>query len=320
MARDQNQASPPQGYAALARRMAAWTSNSLLTLMILLIGIGFGRQVLIWWGDDASESGPSDAPQAADGFGDPERLHLLQFGGSAWSIRRQSFHGDQAAASLALQASCTDILGGLPLPDGPAGAAETRLLAGLAGRKPVAEQSGSWRLYQWEEGVPMMAGVRQSPPIAGGAPRMNLATPAPRVVIWGLAVPMGTEGWTLYTFQPSGSTGEPFSPLPDVPLPPECRRTLALRVVGGGGMVMFEGPPPPPDWPESCRQWFVQRGWKPAAGWTRVGSTWHARFNAPPEDPLASVDLRYGVDEQGQGRGLILATPRLSILRKSTNQ
>ena len=47
----------PQGMGRLALRISRWTTNSLLTVMLLVIALGFGRQVLHWWHDDAAPAG-----------------------------------------------------------------------------------------------------------------------------------------------------------------------------------------------------------------------------------------------------------------------
>ena len=47
--------SKPPGFAGLAKRISAWTTRGLLTLMVLVAGLGFGRQVLKWWAADAAD-------------------------------------------------------------------------------------------------------------------------------------------------------------------------------------------------------------------------------------------------------------------------
>ena len=47
----------PPDMGRLARRISRWTTNSLLTVMLLVIALGFGRQVLHWWHDDATPRG-----------------------------------------------------------------------------------------------------------------------------------------------------------------------------------------------------------------------------------------------------------------------
>src|SRR5208282_5791852 len=96
----------------------------------------------------------------ADPLGDGAAPHLLEFGDQAWSIRRQEFSGPSGDVSTALQAACrTAIVDSRPrgkLPD----AAEEELLKGLAGKWPIADEEGQWRLYRWGNDHPVFIGTR----------------------------------------------------------------------------------------------------------------------------------------------------------------
>jgi len=99
------------GYAALAKRISAWTSKFLLSVLILAAGLGFGRQVLMWW--KADQSLPPDAATVAplsDGLGDPMQLHTIHFGNAGQSLGRQSVIGDKGAAVERLRAACRKAL------------------------------------------------------------------------------------------------------------------------------------------------------------------------------------------------------------------
>src|SRR5262245_66416391 len=61
----------PGGFGRLARRIAGWTANLLATALVLVAGLGIGRQVLVWWYESppvppavatADEQLPSMAP------------------------------------------------------------------------------------------------------------------------------------------------------------------------------------------------------------------------------------------------------------------
>ena len=144
-----NQPLPPkqsQSLGRLARRVSAWTTNSLLTVMLVVIALGFGREVLHWWHDEGTS--PAAGPSvAADPLGDGTVPHVLEFGDQAWSIRRQEFSGPPGDVSAALQAACrAAIVDSRPRGESP-DAAEQELLKRLAGERPVAEEQGQWRLY-----------------------------------------------------------------------------------------------------------------------------------------------------------------------------
>lgn len=324
MATDQNRASTPaagpdgehvppekSSYARLARRISAITTNCLLTAMVLIAGLGFGRQVLKWWGDGTAETArPSPTVEALAGLADPSRPHVLQFGDYPWSLRRQSISGDQQAAAVALRADCRRAVQQARLPEDRPERAEREFLKRLAAREPVQQESGTWRLYELNDAFPMVVGTRQ--PVAGGdsATEETLAAGDHRVVAWGLAIPSEPGEWTLCTFQPEPASGGQTLGLPDVPIPPDCARTLSFRVVGGGAMVAFEGPQHPHDWIRFYDRWFATHNWKAAAeGWRRSGSSWHARFASTERASAGSVDVHFGAGGRGRATGLIVMSP-----------
>ena len=138
-------------FAALAKRISAWTTNSLLTLIVLVAGLGFGRQTLKWWAADASPSSvvalPTDSPD------DLAQLHTLQFGDNSWSLRRRLVAGDKNKAVEQLRTACREVLvTGASADKPPTG--EDRFLAFLAGSTPVDQEPGKWRLYELQETFP----------------------------------------------------------------------------------------------------------------------------------------------------------------------
>ncbi len=302
-------------FAALARRIANWTTNCVVTAIILVAGIGFGRQAMRWWAADKAEPiAESPLLAATDGLGDPWTPHFLQFGDQPWSMWRQSIAADRPAAAAALLANCrrlietadeppaakslakpvppTDPLGGLP--------------PGLEKLKPAAEAAGKWRLYAIEGGFPMVAGVRQfsqNPPDKAGS---NLAEPPRRVVIWGLAVPVAAKVWTLCVFQPIAGDGRSKPELfpSRIELPPGSRKLVSMQLGDGGGIVAFTGPEPLAAWKQFFDRCFAQRGWK-TDGWRRAGSTWQARFVAPAARRAAMADIRLSPGGQGKCTGLL---------------
>ena len=205
----------PPSLGRLARRISRWTTNSLLTVMLLVIALGFGREVLHWWHDDA---GPRPSANAGSSAAPPGAAdsQAMAFGNQDWSIRRQEFSGSQAGLPAALVAFCRSwIADALPRGDA-ADDAEQDVLKRLAGENPVAEEPGHWRLYEWSAGCPIVVGVMRMQAAEGtrsvpATLRTNLAEPPYRVVIWGMAVPAADplrgcpEAWTLYVFHPGGT-------------------------------------------------------------------------------------------------------------------
>ena len=169
-------------FAALAKRVSAWTTNSLFTLLVLVVGVGFGRQVTSWWGADTSLP-----PTVAASVDDPAAWQMLQFGEASWSLCRRSVMGDKQEAIKQLRAACRQVL--LAGPSVDQSPADARFLTFLAGCTPVDQEPGKWRLYELREAFPMTVGVLTRP------------NTQDRVAVWGLAMPMGAKLWTLNTFQ-----------------------------------------------------------------------------------------------------------------------
>ncbi len=158
-----NEPTPSKSLGQLARRISAWTTNSLITVMLLMIALGFGGQVLNSW----HGAGTPPAATPSDSLGDAAAPHVLEFGDQAWSIRRQEFSGREDGVNAALQAACrAAILNARPRGES-ADADEQELLKRLAGERPLAEEPGQWRLYRWGEGHPVLIGTRSGEQGAG---------------------------------------------------------------------------------------------------------------------------------------------------------
>jgi hypothetical protein len=306
----------PSDYAQLAKRISAITTKCLLSAMVLVAGLGFGRQVLRWWAADEAAPTPAGPAGIADGLGDPWRLHLLQFGDQPWSLCRQSISGDSEAAATALRAVCREVVGHACPPDEPPGEAENRFLSRLAARDPAEQEPGKWRLYDLSEAFPMLVGTRQTAVLTHAPSEGSLAATSHRMVVWGLALPAGPKTWTLFTFQPEASAARSSAVVPEVPIPPECRRTLSMRVAGGGAMLAFDGPQEPRTWIDFYDGWFAARRWRTVWGWQHSGPRWHARYTAAGEERAGCVDVHFGNADQGRSTGLVIVNPPASPLGK----
>lgn len=312
-----NQPLPPKessGLDRLARLISAWTTKSLLTLMLLVIALGFGREVLHWWHDEGPPpaSGPS---MATDPLGDGTAPHVLQFGDQGWSMRRQEFSGPPGKVPLALQAACQAAIAESRPRGESADAAEQEMLKRLARERPVAEENGRWRLYEWGEGHPVLIGTRavegreqdaeraKAHPTAG----TSLAETRYRVVIWGVAMHASSDSWTLCLFQSGGAAGGQGQPEGEIPLPPGGHRLVSIRAAGGGAITAFSA-----DEGGAARtfydRWFAARGWTVAATWQPIGAGWHARFEQHAR--ALAVDIRLGIDAQGRWTGLAMESGR----------
>ncbi len=299
-------------YARLAKRISATTTNCLLTAIVLVAGLGFGRQVLRWWSSDSSTSaGPSRPTPMADGLGDLSRLHVLHFGQQPWSVCRQSISGGRDTAAATLRAACREMLQQRRLRDEPPGEAEREFLRRLGHREPVEQEPEKWRLYELDGAFPVVVGTQPQATTGAPLPEGDSAARGDRAVVWGLAFPAGSEVWTLLSFQPGEPAVDSADAAPVIPLPEGCKRTLSVRVAGGGATVAFAGPHEPEAWMEFYRQWFAAHNWRAAGQWRQFGPRWHGRYAAPAQDPDRrwEVDVHFSHDAAGHGAGLLIITP-----------
>ncbi len=328
------------GYAALARRLAQWTTKGLLTALIFVAGLGFGREALRWWsGRDSRDLAGPLAP--ADGLGDPSRRQELLFGNSSWQIDAESLLGDHARAMAVLVERCRQSAAASPLPGEPLRPGETQFLHYLRSQSPVRSQTGSCLVYQLEGAFPMAVGLRAcaGPETACGAgvpPAEAAGTAAPqkrgakgrqpvgesgfRVVTWGMAIPRGAPPfgqptppvapWTLYVFHPAScATTAAAGELPEIPLPAGSRRLVSMRVAGGGSMTTFQGVARIGGWQRFFDDWFSSHGWTAGDGWPPAGPAWHCRYRPADGRSPASVEVEIAEDGRGALTGLVMVNP-----------
>ena len=299
------------GYALLAKRLSSWTTKCVLTALVLVLGLGFGRQVIQWWAADwSATSSPQLAEGIGDRLGDSLAPHDIQFGASQWRIRRESVTGSPEQAVAALRASCRAATQASGFPESQPEGSEKRLLDSLADRKPVAQEPGKWAIYQLDDRFPMIVGTREPDAAASANRGQPVAGTRRRVVTWGLGLPASGTAWTLWTFHQATPVGES---VPDLPLPPMSSIVVALRVEGGGAMMAFRGPARAESWKSFCDLWFKGRGWS-AAAWRQSGTTWSTSYREKPDGPAAKVEVQFGEDGRGGLSGMLLLSPaRLEV-------
>jgi hypothetical protein len=294
----------------LARRISRWTTNCLLTVMLLVIALGFGRQVRHWWHDDtvAQRGGKGDSPIFADtkigtvpsGSADTE---VLVFGDQNWSIRRQEFTGAPGAVPAALVQFCRTAIADVPPRGDAADAVEEDVLKRLAAEKPVAEEPGKWRLFQGSEGVPIVIGTRN---VWQPAARTTLAKPLYRVVIWGMAAPASTSAWTIYVFQAGGAGTGISQSMVQLPLPPGGHRLASIGAAGNSITAFSADGGLDDPIRRFYDRWFTEHGWTAAIGWRQSGTGWQARFETSAGGTAVAVDVRLSSDSKGRCTGLLM--------------
>jgi hypothetical protein len=246
-------AKPAPGFGQLGRRITDWTSKLVLSGVVFVVALGFGRQVLQWWAEEpvpATAAGPSRSGVSEESASGPSSLaasnqYTLQFGGSGWKVRTRSFSATADAVTERLAAFCAS--GEYPAaPSRPAAEAERALLAGLDESATPRWKSGGLKVYTVEEAMPMAVAVRGPKSMASGGTRLSASETAAadvqRVVGWAMAVPQGPSAWTAYLFEASPAAGNGEKPeAARLPLPEEARQTMAVAAPEGVQMLAFRG-------------------------------------------------------------------------------
>lgn len=267
----------PKDFRRLARRMTDWTTKGLFSALVIVGGLGFGRQVLCWWGED--ESAPAAAGRVAPAFDLAAGAGPVEIaaGDSNLWFGHQTIRGDQAAATKSLRAACRQALGAAAPWSPSADAHEQDVLTRLADFEPVERLSESEsQLYEPVPGMPLAIGVRRVAE-AGAGDSQDATEPQDRVVLWGLAAPAGENAWTLYLFRADRPVaGDDAGP----PLPPGCRRLMAFSNSAGAGTVAFHGTGGCDEYRRFFQAWLAEHWPQAVADWQPApGGGWHAKID-----------------------------------------
>lgn len=329
----------PTGFARLALRISTWTGRLLVSAMLIVASLGFGRQVVLWWRADGADNAlPAAAPLPAR-LGDPAEPHVLRFGRQQWAVVRREVAGDASAAAAALVEECRRVVAEIPATSASEPVRkEAEFVERIVAGRPLAGREGVEAVYACAERWPMVVGIkwpsdgpapvnaatgadgdcRDAPPGGGppaepasGRSEAALAGAAPRVVTWGMAVPASGEAWTLYVFQPEQNPGSSLSATTEIALPPGTRHVLSMCTAGGGA-TSFRGDAHPAQWAAFFDRWCAEHGWKPPE-WRRSDDVWLGTTVQPgAESPGRAIRFWFAPDGRGEQHGLVLIAPEAS--------
>ncbi len=154
-----------------------------MSALILVAGLGFGRQVLRWWADDAPAASTFESESVSPGgLGDLGVLHGLEFGSSDWTMSRQTVSGDRQTVARKLEELCRTVRARADCHRPQPGAEEKRFVAALATQKPAAEEPGQWRLYITGDLPPVAVAVTR--PQADGTRKLPVRRLRLRPTAW----------------------------------------------------------------------------------------------------------------------------------------
>jgi hypothetical protein len=285
----------PASFQSVARRYGNFATNVLVTGVIFIVGLAFGREVISWWRSDSSAT--QTMPITA-GIGDHDPVaavdhQLLEFGDFPFVLTRQEVVGDLTEVLEQLRNACragVDSSQPLAREFGPA---EQRMLDAAKRLTPVQQQANRWSIYQIDTPLPMVVGVRSFD--------SQVATPDQRVVSWGLAVPDATpEGepqseWTLFTYLSEATATTTHKNL-IWPAPPGGQRTLSLRTDRGGSIVGYAGVGTIESWTTFYDDLFADPPSRPDDDWQVDFGSWRRRFTSAQTETIDVVIRHDGGD------------------------
>lgn len=168
-------------FAAVGKRVSAWTTKLLATAIVLAGGLALGWQIIGWWHEESAATSV-DASVTA---GLPDLTAGQEFMTRSGALKIERIRGDASQALAAMEQFCRTITP--TVLSRPADEAETRFVAELAERSPLKEM-GEVALYQPRGQKSMVVAVSQS---------------SKRIVGWSFALPVKEGVWSVYHFQPA---------------------------------------------------------------------------------------------------------------------
>lgn len=299
----------PTGYGRLARQIADWTAKGLFSALVLVAGLGFGRQVVHWWHrDDGPFPATSDPVTSPFDFIDRGEPVEISLGDSPYRLGRQTVVGDHAEARRVLRDACRRLLPTASAWSPVADEHEQRLLERLAkdnASRDAADLPTDCELHEPAPGMPLVVGTRR----LGGSPAIE---PARRVVLWGLAMPAAERQWTLCLFQ-AGGAQLPDEPNSSLPLPPGGQRIMNIGR-GGAEVTAFQGAGTCDDDQRFYTAWHTEHRPRESLRWQRTGDGgWYGcvprRAAEASNAPARSLVIQLVPGRAGGCTGLIFGSP-----------
>jgi hypothetical protein len=274
------------------QRIVGFTNNLLATSVIIVVAIVVGTQLISLWRPNNSSHSKPTAPFAE--WPSVEECSI-EFGDRPYSLTRQQFNGNETQATGALREHCQRALKSSPNPAKPMGTAEAKMIEDAKVLTPIASAPDSWRIFQVRnpEGrnIPMVIGLRDDCPGAN----------ATRMVTWGMALMASESNWNLFvcTTSESASTSD-GSDL----IPPNSKRTLALRSEEGAQLIGFSGGDP-----ETVKRFYSRlsksNNWKQTE-WKQSGVNWQCQLWEKDSTEKRGIRVQFGLDDQDKLRGLLV--------------
>ncbi|MBI2480880.1 MAG: hypothetical protein HYV60_20300, partial [Planctomycetia bacterium] len=289
----------------IAARIGNLATNVLVSGVILIVGLAFGREIIAWWRADSSTGESSPIASVIGEYHPLESSHgqLLEFGDFPFVLNRQEFSGNVHEVLGQLRsASRRAVVSAEPLAR-EFSPAEQRMIAATKRLAPVEQQINVWSIYEIGAPIPMVVGLRTF--------ESQVATAELRVVSWGIAVPDATpvgepqSAWTLFTYTSDTTAGA--TPDPEMgSAPPGGQRTLSLRTDRGDAVVGYAGTGNIESWVKFYDELFIDLPLRPRGDWQVDSGSWRRRFESADMETIDVVIRRDGANNL---RSLVLTSP-----------
>jgi hypothetical protein len=296
---------PPHGYGPVARRIARRTTDLLAIALVLIAGLGLGRQLIGWWSEPKA---PAPVAEPATWMGHESPV-TLEFSDSGYALERTPVDGNRDTAVERLIDACAAVAASPTARAGPPTPAEQRLIAAAAALEPVREDPGRWRIHV-VDGPVVMAAVLSEPSMRSasvGEPddwKTN-ESQSPRVLCWGLAFPADDHRWILYTFRSIAETATVPVPATAACLPHGSRRVLTAADAAGGSLTVFDGPGPLDAWQRSITTCLQRAGYRQSTSSHLTTSGWTARFESSEVSDQPAIEIHIAPSDSETLTGIL---------------
>ncbi len=302
----------PAGFARVARQISRRTTDLLAISIIAVAALTVGGRLSQWWATDPQDvlsAGrlAGSASGSASPWGGGGAPVSFEFGDRPYRLRKQFVTGERCQATAALRKICREVVAVASVPLQELDANERRLLGEVQQRAPAEEQQGIWKIYTFDETLPLVLGTRRFSGDSADEHGKDGAVDRWRVVCWGMAFPGAERRWTLFAFHTPGHTASPHAG--DIELPPGSRRIMSLRAETGEMLIGFDGDGPPQTWIRFFDGWFRENGWRLSGRWKSSGGGWTARYSPANGNRTSRVDVHFGRTDGSRFSGLLDVIP-----------
>ncbi|MBM79048.1 MAG: hypothetical protein CMJ78_00445 [Planctomycetaceae bacterium] len=304
---DESDPTKPLGYKEAGRKLASRTTDLIAMAFVLIAGLIVGERIIGWWAEQEEEAIPALAgvDPRWDIGGAPVDVDLGEF---PYTLRRQSFNGDERLAIGRMAATCVTLLEAQedePLENLEFNQSEGKVLSRISGEPIVADKEGKWRVYEMKGLLPSVVAVV---PGAEEASQDKTDVTGWRLAAWAFAYPIGKAStWLSFSFAKTSVTDLPVPQFPDIKLPTNTQRMLTVRSDRAGSMMSFKSGLRARAWVDDFHSLVDAAGWKLTGKQDRPVLT--RQYELTKDGIRLTLDVRAENHDGGSAMGMINLMP-----------